>query len=151
MRLIDADEAYKVLPDYYHHKTEIQHDALKEAIGRVPTVDIDAITESHERTGYDRGFRDGYAEALKETDNVPDKNVGKWTDVNGDGSLWRCSVCGETQCCYDNYCGNCGAKMGKDEWEEPEINPCRGCNDYDGRGGCKSNGGCGAKMDEVEE
>lgn len=27
---------------------------------------------------YDRGFRDGYAEALKETDNVPDKNVGEW-------------------------------------------------------------------------
>jgi hypothetical protein len=30
-----------------------------------------------------------------------------------------------------------------DEWEEPEINPCRGCDDYDGRGGCKSAGGCG--------
>ena len=40
MRLIDADEAYKVLTDYYHHKTEIQHDALKEAIGRVPSVDV---------------------------------------------------------------------------------------------------------------
>ena len=39
MRLIDADEAYKVLADYYHHKTEIQHNALKEAIERVPTVD----------------------------------------------------------------------------------------------------------------
>ena len=39
MRLIDADEAYKVLTDYYHHKTEIQHKALKEAIERVSTVD----------------------------------------------------------------------------------------------------------------
>ena len=39
MRLIDADKAYKVLTDYYHHKTEIQHKALKEAIERVPTVD----------------------------------------------------------------------------------------------------------------
>lgn len=29
------------------------------------------------------------------------------------------------------------------DWEEPEINPCRGCDDYDGRGGCKSAGGCG--------
>ena len=38
-RLIDAEEAYKVLTDYYHHKTEIQHKALKEAIERVPTVD----------------------------------------------------------------------------------------------------------------
>lgn len=36
---------------------------------------------------------------------------GHWIDVNGDGSLWRCSVCGETQCCDSNYCGDCGAKM----------------------------------------
>lgn len=39
MRLVDADEAYKVLTDYYHQRTEIQHKALKEAIERVPTVD----------------------------------------------------------------------------------------------------------------
>ena len=39
MRLVDAEEAYKVLTDYYHHKTEIQHKALKEAIERVPTVE----------------------------------------------------------------------------------------------------------------
>ena len=38
-RLIDIDEAYKVLTDYYHHKTEIQHKALKEAIGGVPSID----------------------------------------------------------------------------------------------------------------
>lgn len=34
-----------------------------------------------------------------------------WIDINGDGSLWKCSVCGETQCCNSNYCGDCGAKM----------------------------------------
>lgn len=39
MRLIDADEAYKVLEDYYHVRTEIQHKALKEAFERVPEVD----------------------------------------------------------------------------------------------------------------
>ena len=43
MRLIDADEAYKVLTDYYHHKTEIQHKALKEAIERVPTVAAEPV------------------------------------------------------------------------------------------------------------
>ena len=42
-RLIDADEAYKVLTDYYHHKTEIQHKALKEAIERVPIVDAEPV------------------------------------------------------------------------------------------------------------
>lgn len=39
-RLVNADEVYKVLTNYYHHKTEIQHKALKEAIERVPTVDV---------------------------------------------------------------------------------------------------------------
>ena len=43
MRLIDADEAYKVLTDYYHQRTEIQHKALKEAIDRVPTVDAEPV------------------------------------------------------------------------------------------------------------
>ena len=43
MRLIDADEAYKVLTDYYHQRTEIQHKALKEAIERVPTVDAEPV------------------------------------------------------------------------------------------------------------
>ncbi len=42
-RLIDADEAYKVLTDYYHHRTEIQHKALKEALSRVPTVDAEPV------------------------------------------------------------------------------------------------------------
>jgi len=36
-------------------------------------------------------------------------------------------------------------------YKESEINPCRGCDDYDGQGGCKSNGGCRAKIDEASE
>ena len=35
-----------------------------------------------------------------------------------------------------------------EEEEEPEINPCRGCKDYDWRGGCKSNGGCGMDFND---
>ena len=50
MRLIDADEAYKVLTDYYHHRTEIQHKALKEAIERVPTVDAVEVVAKNETT-----------------------------------------------------------------------------------------------------
>ena len=106
-RLIDADEAYKVLTDYYHHKTEIQHKALKEAIGKVPTVDIDAITESHERTGYDRGFRDGYAQATSEVRH------GHWT--RNDNGTYSCSECKSwipnEQHYYARYCLFCGAIM----------------------------------------
>ena len=36
MKLIDADEAFRVLSDYYHHRTETQTDALREALGLVP-------------------------------------------------------------------------------------------------------------------
>ena len=50
---------------------EYDHDGIGYLIGtgrvdnidELPTVDIDAITESHEKIGYDKGFRDGYAQA----------------------------------------------------------------------------------------
>ena len=38
-RLIDTDAAYAVLTDYYHHSTDTQHAALREALERVETVD----------------------------------------------------------------------------------------------------------------
>lgn len=50
MRLIDADGAYKVLTDYYHHRTEIQHEALKEALSKVPTVDAIDVVAKNETT-----------------------------------------------------------------------------------------------------
>jgi hypothetical protein len=43
------------------------------------------------------------------------------------------------------------SKMEEQEYAEPEINPCRGCSDYDGEGGCKSSGACGAKMENDNE
>ena len=39
MRTIDADTAFGVLADYYHHSMPIQYMALKEALDRVPTVE----------------------------------------------------------------------------------------------------------------
>lgn len=46
MKLIDADEAFRVLSDYYHHRTDEQHDALREALDRVPEVVVNEnITE----------------------------------------------------------------------------------------------------------
>ena len=72
----------------------------------------------------------------------------------------QCSVCGLSvnwSQYKTPYCPFCGAKMDAptqksvgnalealDRWKkEPEINPCRGCEDYDGKGGCLSHGGCG--------
>lgn len=36
MKLINADEAFRVLSAYYHHRTETQADALREALELVP-------------------------------------------------------------------------------------------------------------------
>ena len=89
----------------------------------MPIADIDAITESHERIGYDRGFRDGYAQATSEVKH------GHWIDRSV-AFYRKCSECG---CCMEwnkepflhgdgeyNYCPNCGAKM--DEVEKDENN-----------------------------
>lgn len=75
---------------------------------------------------------------------------GRWIYLGG-VDAFECSVCGRQMVrnIFD-YCPWCGAKM-EGHFEEPEINPCRGCEDYDGKGGCISNGGCGAKMDEVTQ
>lgn len=39
----------------------------------------------------------------------------EWIDVNSDGSIMKCSRCGEEVCCKDNnFCSNCGARMVKE-------------------------------------
>ena len=67
MRLIDADEAYKILTDYYHHKTEIQHKALKEAFSRVPTVDAVEVVRCRDCKWWDKDDNHvyGYCMAMK--------------------------------------------------------------------------------------
>ena len=90
--------------------------------------------------------------ALPSAQPEPRPKRGKWeTEVRTIRGhkipFFACSVCGRNADGEYPYCPNCGAKM-DDDWEEPEINPCRGCGDYDGRGGCKSRGGCGAERSE---
>lgn len=43
-RLIDAEQAEKVLGEYYHIKTETQHRALREALDRVQTIEPSGLT-----------------------------------------------------------------------------------------------------------
>ena len=57
MRLIDADETYKVLTDYYHQRTEIQHEALKKALSKVLTVDAVEVVRCKDCRWYEN---DGY-------------------------------------------------------------------------------------------
>ena len=121
-RLIDADKLKQHYAWWENGTAEMTLDEAKRnfdaIIGVQPTVDIDAITESHEKIGYDKGFRDGYAQATVDAEPV---RHGHWTYLY-DGN-YKCSECGSWWTCEDTpiesgmlFCPNCGAKM--DEVEE---------------------------------
>ena len=99
-RWIDTDAAYAVLTDYYHHSTDTQHAALREALGRVETVD--AVPVRHGRWIKKRYWSEG---------------VGMGERY---GYYYSCSKCGNLVCggydeCGKKYCDECGARMdGKD-------------------------------------
>lgn len=169
-RLIDADEAYKVLTDYYHQRTEIQHKALKEALSRVPTVDAEPVVRCDDCI-YRDGKTPGQPNILCWQMHVDDfcsygtkREVGTYCEDIV--SVVRCKDC--KYCSVDRYAdGNvpdyvciemdCGVDAAdfcsrgvrrEDDYEEPDINPCRGCEDYDGKGGCLSHGGCGERKED---
>ena len=76
---------------------------------------------------------------------------GLWIDIKHT-FMTKCSVCdwiNNDDSSY-NFCPRCGVDM-RPQFEEPEINPCRGCEDYDWKGGCKSKGGCAKSRGEVDE
>ena len=93
-------------------------------------MDIDKITEAHEKLGYERGWRDGYAEAITGTEL---KKRGKWIIQYADKGLHgtKCSCCGFVWSeeivavklapvfsrIFTPYCPNCGARMDDGENE----------------------------------
>lgn len=88
---IEREAAYKTLTDYYHHSTDTQHGALREALGRIPAADV-----------------------------VPVRH-GRWivTAEFTDCVYAQCDQCEITQVFYynkplTNYCPNCGARMDGD-------------------------------------
>ena len=92
---IKREDAYTTLTDYYHHSTETQHMALKEALDRVPAADVRPVV---------RGEWIGYPECLKYTNAYSDDHI-------------VCSACEEcfsildNDCERFNFCPNCGADM----------------------------------------
>jgi rubrerythrin len=109
-RLIDADELYV---DARCGENEEPYISLYQ-INNAPTVDIDAITESHEKIGYDKGFRDGYAQATSEVRH------GHWNERYDTQYHFECSICKYLHQYKDNYCPLCGAKMDGERREDAE-------------------------------
>jgi hypothetical protein len=100
-----------------------------------------------------------YQELIDEILNAPTVDPikhGRWIHKYGDGHIEIATLGGEcSECGFINtvtpYCPNCGAKMDEAlQWEEPEIYPCRGCEDYDSQGGCLSKGGCGERREDAK-
>ena len=171
MRLIDADRLKAHYCWWSGGSKEMTIDEAKKTFDTIvdvqPTVDIDAITESHEKIGYDKGFRDGYAQATVDAEPVRHGHwlaVKGWDDVIGELDNAECSVCHETQegeywaKTYYKYCPNCGAKM--DESKEQSkgetktntvINTGEAMSTRTNQRGMNYYPNCGAKMDEVED
>ena len=94
---IKREDAYRTLSDYYHHSTNIQHMALREALDRVPDANV-----VERKTGKwmttDAFPHHVYCSVCHKT-YIPNDNWQIWQDHCNDGGLPR------------NYCPNCGAKM----------------------------------------
>lgn len=99
-RLIDKDELKKaiqenicqVICDEPRGCSYCRVDDVWDVIHEQPTVDIDAITASHEQIGFDKGYREGYAQAT--VDAVP---------------VVRCKDCRKWCICHksdDYYCAD---------------------------------------------
>lgn len=77
-RLIDADELHNALKKQQRWIVKREgftnegysYDQVHFAIDKMPTVDVESLIAKHEDIGYEKGYRDGYAEALEVTDDA---------------------------------------------------------------------------------
>lgn len=119
-KYIDARVAFKVLSDYYHHKTPIQHMALSEALDRVPAADVVEARHGKWLTKTVKKFCDPdcWYPGIFEIEDSWNEEEGSWLEEQ-EGF---CSECGEYDEHYGRhkYCPHCGAKMEEDEHEHDE-------------------------------
>lgn len=108
MRLIDADalkkEVESIMSETMDMSFQIYAQGFCTTIDNAPTIDACPYYH-HEPTG------EPFCE-------MEDRRHGTWKDIDGDGTYWLCSVCGEVLCCNNNFCPNCGAKMDGERSEE---------------------------------
>ena len=70
MDYISREAAYETLTEYYHHSTGIQHDALKEALHRVPHADVAPVVRCMDCREYAND--DGYCCLFNDLMNAND-------------------------------------------------------------------------------
>ena len=101
---IDREAAYQTLTEYYQHTTEIQHEALREALAKVPAADVRPAV----KTAYH--IMSGWPPRVYCMNCYKTFAQANW-EIWQDGSLPR------------SYCPSCGAKLeGADGEQKNEGN-----------------------------
>lgn len=114
MGLIDKDRLVAELQMAYAEpicSIEEAIDIALTTINEQPTVDADSLNAAHEDIGYEKGYRDGYSEALDAMDNIEPIKHGHWNERYDTQYHFECSICKYLHQYKDNYCPLCGAKM----------------------------------------
>ena len=112
IELIDNAPAVETMNPDYQIKVNIPEEETQKLIEELQRCRPCILPES-EFTDDDiqELIKDNFNIGYEMAKNKYARPQGEWTDVNGDGSLWKCSNCGEMSCCKGNYCPDCGAKM----------------------------------------
>ena len=95
--LISRQAAYEALTDYYKHRLPNQHEALKEALSRVPT--IDPVKHGKWIPIHERAAKCSLCGEWEYTNGI---------DKTGTAIIHRA---------IKHYCPNCGAKMSNENGE----------------------------------
>lgn len=117
-RLIDASEILKSEHQHYDYMAD-EYYVLVRDIENAPTVDPVPVVVLCKDCKYYEEYK------------------------NGDYRCWKMIL---DPAKPTDFCSM--GERREDAYEEPEINPCRGCEDYDGKGGCMSKGGCGERRED---
>lgn len=97
-KYIEKEDAYRTLSNYYHHSTDNQHMALREALDRVPAADV-----MERKTG--KWIHDTLGEIKMPIVKCSECGlIEPWFDVEGMGFALH----GQK---YANFCPDCGAQM----------------------------------------
>lgn len=174
MRIIDADALKEVIWNNVYLVQDVFNSrdcgmfwtgGIEKAIDEAPTIDIDSIIAEHENIGYEKGHRDGYAEAV---DTKPVRH-GHWIKRehahSSDSGIYRYE-CSECHCSDEHnesrevpYCWQCGALMDGAEFALVKHGKWVKCEKSDFEWECSECGygvtdykltycyDCGAKMD----
>lgn len=106
MRLGDLDALKEILINEYEAREHYIGEIMLKAIDNAPTVKFSLMpADESKEEAYLRGYKKGKVEGILKA-----RPQGEW---KLHGMIWYCSNCGkDCEQGGNNFCGNCGAKMG---------------------------------------